>query len=100
MHAVNWAEVLSKLAERGVDPRAAATLWIERGIVDQALSIDLGHADDAVRVAELRPSTRGLGLSLGDRYCLALGQRLGATVLTADRPWTTLTVGIMVEAIR
>ena len=30
---------------------------------------------------------RGEGLSLADRLCLALGERLDATVLTADRQW-------------
>ncbi len=29
------------------------------------------------------------GLSLGDRLCLALGQRLGEQVVTADRTWGT-----------
>ena len=29
----------------------------------------------------------GEGLSLADRLCLALGDRLDATVLTADRSW-------------
>jgi PIN domain nuclease of toxin-antitoxin system len=29
----------------------------------------------------------GSGLSLGDRLCLALAQRLDADVLTADRAW-------------
>lgn len=29
----------------------------------------------------------GTSLSLGDRLCLALGKRLGATVLTADKAW-------------
>lgn len=31
----------------------------------------------------------GGGLSLGDRLCLALGDRLGGEVLTADRAWGT-----------
>ena len=31
--------------------------------------------------------SRSEGLSLGDRLCLAVGQRLGATVLTADKAW-------------
>jgi predicted nucleic acid-binding protein len=32
---------------------------------------------------------RGDGLSLGDRLCLALGDRLAADVLTADTSWGT-----------
>jgi PIN domain nuclease of toxin-antitoxin system len=32
---------------------------------------------------------RGAGLSLADRLCLALGDRLEANVWTADRNWGT-----------
>ena len=37
--------------------------------------------------AELRQPTRNLGLSLGDRVCLALARVMGGRVLTADRCW-------------
>lgn len=100
MHAVNWAEVLSKLAERSVDARETVRVLAERGLLYNTLKLDPGHEDDALRVAELRPPTRAAGLSLGDRYCLALGARLNATVLTADRPWLALSVGVTVECIR
>lgn len=33
---------------------------------------------------------RALGLSLGDRLCLAAAQRLHGKVLTADRPWLAM----------
>ena len=39
---------------------------------------------------KLRVSTRALGLSLGDRCCLALALEHGAEVVTADRPWKAL----------
>ena len=32
---------------------------------------------------------RGEGLSLADRLCMALGERLEAPVLTADKAWGT-----------
>ena len=44
--------------------------------------------------------TRGAGLSLGDRYCLALAQRLGVPVLTADQQWANVSVGIAIQVIR
>jgi PIN domain nuclease of toxin-antitoxin system len=46
--------------------------------------------------------TRPEGLSLGDRICLALGQRTGQLVLTADRSWVNVAVlvGVQVELIR
>jgi PIN domain nuclease of toxin-antitoxin system len=37
--------------------------------------------------AQLRTATRHLGLSLGDRACLALAIRSGAIAVTADRNW-------------
>lgn len=57
-------------------------------------------ADLALATGALRAPTRALGLSLGDRACLALAQKLGATALTTDRPWTKLDLGIAVECIR
>lgn len=40
------------------------------------------------------------GLSLGDRACLSLAVLRGLPVLTADRVWARLTVGIEVHCIR
>jgi PIN domain nuclease of toxin-antitoxin system len=39
---------------------------------------------------------------MGDRICLALGQRTGQTVLTADRSWLDIaaSVGAAVEVVR
>ena len=47
-------------------------------------------AEQALISGLLRPGTRALGLSLGDRCCLALAQVLKAEVVTADRPWKAL----------
>ncbi len=43
---------------------------------------------------------RPAGLSLGDRACLALARRLGLPVLSADRTWLKVDVGVAVEFIR
>ncbi len=83
--AVNLSEALAKIAERGGD-------------VDEALneiqSLDLAivpfDARQAKLTAILRPATKRLGLGLGDRACLALGNDLGVPVLTADTAWTGL----------
>jgi len=39
-------------------------------------------------------------LSLGDRACLALGERLGLPVVTADRAWADLDLDVAVSLIR
>jgi PIN domain nuclease of toxin-antitoxin system len=61
--------------------------------------INLDHAL-AMATAELRKPTRRLGLSFGDRACLALAQQRNATELTADRPWMELELDISIECIR
>ena len=99
IHAVNLAEVLSRLAERGTPPPQALDTLADAGVL-QVLDIDAGIVADASAVAQLRPLTKTSGLSLGDRYCLAFAQRLGVPALTADRAWLTLNVGVEVECIR
>ena len=51
-------------------------------------------------IGHLPPATRTLGLSLGDRACLALAADLGAPALTTDQTWAGLNVGAEVEPIR
>ena len=57
-------------------------------------------AAQAFAVGHLRPTTRALGLSLGDRACLALAAELGAVAVTTDREWAKSDVGAVVEVIR
>lgn len=77
--AANWSEVAQRVPDPVEWPMAAAVLEA-MGIAVEAVT--RADAEGAARLAEAHP-----GLSLGDRLCLALGQRLGATVLTADRAW-------------
>ena len=56
--------------------------------------------EDAWQAGLLRRPTRRLGLSFGDRACLALGQRLGLPVVTADRLWDSLDIGVEVVLCR
>jgi PIN domain nuclease of toxin-antitoxin system len=44
--------------------------------------------------------TKSLGLSLGDRACLALAATTHATVWTTDRAWKKLKIGVRVDLIR
>jgi PIN domain nuclease of toxin-antitoxin system len=47
-----------------------------------------------------RPLTGQAGLSPGDRTWLALARSLGLPVLTADRAWTSLRLGVTLRVIR
>ncbi|MEV1295701.1 hypothetical protein [Pseudonocardia sp. NPDC049635] len=55
---------------------------------------------DAATAAKLCPATRTVGLSLGDRCCLALAARLDGPAITADQAWTGLDLDITVITIR
>jgi len=89
---LNWAEVLSKLAERGEDPGLAAAEMRAADLIGTVISIEPLDEKDAVEIARLRPTTKHLGLSLADRACIALANRLGLPVVTADRAWKALPV--------
>lgn len=100
IHVVNWAEVLTRLASKGFPAAEATRQLTERGILGQLLTVDPGTVGDAEVAADLFAPTRSAGLSLGDRYCLALAQRLGVSALTADRQWADLAAGVTVQVIR
>ena len=93
--AVNFAEVLSKVGERGGDVRSAA-----RDLRIEGLRVEPYGDEDGVVTAEFRLPTQAQGLSLGDRACLALARRLGMPVLTADPQWADLGVGVTIQVIR
>jgi PIN domain nuclease of toxin-antitoxin system len=56
--------------------------------------------DQACIAAILDKSTKEYGLSLGDRACLALAKDKNLPVLTADKVWKKLKVGVEVQLIR
>ena len=95
LSTVNLAEVVARLMERGYRaeelPNDIAALGVEFMPFTEA---------QALAAAQLRPLTRHLGLSLGDRACLALGLERGATVLTSDQPWQGLAGLHRIEVIR
>jgi PIN domain nuclease of toxin-antitoxin system len=93
--AVNLAEVVGKLAEAGM-PEESIREALE-GLELDVVAFDRGLA---YRAGLLRPATRALGLSLGDRACLALAAFGEREALTADRSWGSLDLGIPVRQIR
>jgi len=92
---VNVAETIGKLIDAGMTGANAIA------------SVELLHLEvidfdmEMARIAgSLKQSTKKLGLSLGDRCCLALGIVRGSIVVTADRLWSRLRLGIQVEVLR
>lgn len=96
----NWAEVLSKLAERGEDPGVAAAEMRGAELVDKVVSVEPITDDDCIEIARLRPVTKALGLSLADRAGLVLAQRLGVPILTTDGEWAKAKTKAEVRLIR
>jgi ribonuclease VapC len=92
---VNWSEVFRRSLEGRV-----SVVGLRAEVEALGLEIVPFTVDDAEQAARFGASTRHLGLSLGDRACLALAHRLGLPVLTADRSWLDLDLEVKVEAIR
>lgn len=92
---VNLAEVISTLINKGASAEQAdmivADVFAQRVSADEQL---------ARRAGSLRAATAQFGLSLGDRFCLALAEREGVPALTADQVWGKLENGIVVTLIR
>jgi ribonuclease VapC len=93
--AVNLSEVYTKLFDKGIDADLA-----DAQVKRLELNIEPFGESLAVRAAGLRLSTRHLGLSFGDRACLAQAQLSNLPVLTADKEWAKLDIGIEIRLIR
>jgi PIN domain nuclease of toxin-antitoxin system len=93
MSCVNLSEVLQKAEEHGVE-----TEGLEVDL--EALGVEFRDFD----VSSARPTaeawTRGMGLSLGDRACLALAGRVGGTAVTTDARWAGSGVDVDVRVLR
>jgi len=94
LSAVNLAEVVGKLTERGM-PASEAQAAVEAIGVEM---VEFG-IEQACLTGELRIATRPWGLSLGDRACLVLSRLRGAAALTADAAWQSVP-GFDVVALR
>ena len=89
--AANWAEVVTKVVAKQLDWRLAETALSGQGL--GVLPVDRCHAVAAGLMWTTHPA-----LSLGDRLCLAVGERLDVPILTTDRYWVNVTP--LVQVIR
>jgi len=93
--SVNWCEVIQKCVAKGVDTEGLSGDMAALGI--RIVPYTEQHAETAGRLWLV---SRTLGLSLGDRSCLALGMDRKVPVLTTDRAWLDLDIGLDIRAIR
>lgn len=93
--AINYAETITKLIESGYPPDHAeyAAFLLGCRVVE-------ANMDRAVLAGALHARVRRQGVSLADCFCLVLGQELGAPIMTSDRQWTELDLGVEITLIR
>ncbi|MHB1699233.1 MAG: type II toxin-antitoxin system VapC family toxin [Acidobacteriaceae bacterium] len=93
--SVNFCEVVAKLVREGASPAEVA-----RGVaVFRPYVVDF-TLPQSERAGELYRNTKSLGLSLGDRACLALAEATNATAWTTDRAWKKLRIDVKIELVR
>lgn len=93
--AVNLAEFVARMSDLGFSEDVVREMMI-------GLPCRIAPFDDlaAIECGLLRPATKHRGLSLGDRACLALGRTKALPVVTSDRAWCELDLGVEVVLIR
>lgn len=93
--AVNMAETITKLVDRGMTLSKAA-----HAVRIFQMQVEPFDEHLAVSAAALRAPTAKIGLSLGDRACVAVAQKLNMPIMTADTIWAKLDIGVEVKLIR
>ena len=94
---VNVAEVVSHFIHAGMPPSQ-----VDAMLRPLPVTIVDADADLATSAGRLRAVTAQAGLSLEDRFCLALALREGASAWTADRQWRTIAkvAGLQIVVVR
>ena len=90
---VNLSEVVGKLADAGMSPSMTSDLHHRLNL----RVVDFGE-DHAAIAGGLKP-TSPLGLSLGDRACLATGLLDGDRIVTLDRAWSRLDLEVPIVVL-
>lgn len=93
--SVNLAEVVTRLSLLGMPEEQIRTTLSLLG-----LSVESFDEEQAFHTGLLSAQTHSLGLSLGDRACLALASATEATAVTADRVWNDLGLGVKIRLLR
>jgi ribonuclease VapC len=89
--SVTFFEVLEILISKGLDYKEAA-----QSLKDTFPNIEQFNAEQVI-IASAPDNSK---LSFGDRACLALAKSRNLPVLTADKVWKELDLGVEVQLIR
>jgi ribonuclease VapC len=93
--AVNLAETLGKLVEYG-KPLEEVAFQVER----LRIPVVPFDAEQARIAASLWKQTRAIGMSLGDRACLALARKTSLPAFSTEGDWLKCDLGVKVIKIR
>jgi ribonuclease VapC len=95
MSAVNYAEVVQRFWRDGQDPEPYLDSLAKTGLTIVAAEMSVAHL-----AGDLERRTKRLGLSLADRFCLAEAFHRRLPVVTTDRPFSELNLGIEIKRLR
>ena len=92
--SVNYAEVVSHFVHAGMPEREVDAML-------DPLPLMVVPADKALAqiAGRLRAATAEAGLSLGDRFCLALARRDGLPAWTSDHNWKKIADAVEVKVV-
>ncbi|KTF67729.1 MULTISPECIES: PIN domain-containing protein [unclassified Sphingomonas] len=92
--SVNYAEVVTHFVHAGMPERQVDAML-------GPLPMTIVPADKALAqiAGRLRAHTAEAGLSLGDRFCLALAKRDGLPAWTSDQNWKKIAEAVDVKVI-
>lgn len=92
--SVNYAEVVSHFVHAGMPERQVDAML-------DPLPLTLVPADKALAqiAGRMRAATAEAGLSLGDRFCLALARRDGLPAWTSDQSWRKIADAVEVKVV-
>jgi len=93
--SVNFCEVVSFLSKKTQKQDEMIKFLTETFDCIEDFNIE-----QAIIAGSFISVTKDYGLSLGDRACLALAKYKNISVLTADKAWTKLNLGIKIKLIR
>lgn len=92
---VSISEVYAVMIRSGIPEQKTSTI-----LSDLIGQIDSFDYDQALLAASLKIQHKELGLSFGDCACLALAKIHHLPVMTADKIWGKLKIGIKINIIR
>ena len=95
MLSINYAEVVQRARRYGGNGDLCEPILRGKGLTFIDTDMATAHA-----AGELELTTRGQGISLADRFCIALAMRRKCPLLTTDRAWKELGLPVDLRMLR